>query len=172
MREAAAAYCEVIETAADTPRVAFVESIARTMSVVVASAYQLPSLDLDDSAEDAPMIDTAPITHEQWLIQYGAVRNTLREWDNYWTTFRAYDLDETTRRPNLSLPHDHAVNISLADALTDIWRDLRDGLNNLAIGVPKYEVVWEWRFTFIYHWGLHATDALRAIHAQLVESNH
>jgi hypothetical protein len=35
--------------------------------------------------------------------------------------------------------------------------------------VPLGEVTWDWRFTFRIHWGAHATEALRAIHQQVMD---
>jgi hypothetical protein len=58
-------------------------------------------------------------------------------------------------------------DLVLADALTDIWKDLRKGLDALARGVALDEVTWEWRFAFWSHWGAHAVDALQTIHPQL-----
>ncbi|WP_425463863.1 DUF5063 domain-containing protein [Nocardioides aurantiacus] len=43
--------------------------------------------------------------------------------------------------------------------------DLRGGLQILASGAPMADVVWEWRFTFKSHWGVHAIEAIRALHA-------
>ena len=39
----------------------------------------------------------------------------------------------------------------------------------LAEGAPEGDVVWEWRFGFYSHWGRHATEALRALHARLAD---
>jgi hypothetical protein len=51
----------------------------------------------------------------------------------------------------------------LADDLTDIYRDLREGLWLLRHGHER-AAVWSWKFTFGCHWGRHAVSALRALH--------
>ena len=56
---------------------------------------------------------------------------------------------------------------SLADDLTGVYLDLKSGLDQLRSGVPNRDVIWEWRFTFWSHWGEHAVNALRIIHARL-----
>jgi hypothetical protein len=62
---------------------------------------------------------------------------------------------------------DEAVMLPLADDLADIHRDLTHGLRALADGAAHEDVVWEWRFGFYSHWGRHATEALRVLHARL-----
>ncbi len=60
------------------------------------------------------------------------------------------------------------VTADLADDLTDIYRNLRDGLKYFDEGDPD-EAVWQWKFSFGIHWGRHATSALRAIYCRLAK---
>jgi hypothetical protein len=53
---------------------------------------------------------------------------------------------------------------SLWDDLSDIYRDLKEGLLLYRNG-RIVEAAWEWRFNFEIHWGAHLTGAQRAIHA-------
>jgi hypothetical protein len=53
---------------------------------------------------------------------------------------------------------------SLWDDLSDIYRDLIEGLHLYDDG-KVVEAVWEWRFGFESHWGAHLTGAQRAIYA-------
>jgi hypothetical protein len=53
---------------------------------------------------------------------------------------------------------------SLAGDLADVYADIHEGLTALSNGVPEAEVVWEWRWSFGHHWGIHAAAALYAIH--------
>lgn len=167
MREAAEAYCRVIENASETLRAEFIEKVAATLSSEVAVAYGLPRIELPEDADDG--VEGPPITHEQWKQRCGDIQGVFQYWDNYWTTFGVYDLNESTYEPEITSLEDHAVILSLADALADIWRDLRNGLNTLGRGGSLDAVTWEWRFSFLSHWGSHATDALRAVHAQRIE---
>jgi hypothetical protein len=55
---------------------------------------------------------------------------------------------------------------TLFDDLTDIYRDLKEGLLLYNRGQVT-EAVWEWRLKFGIHWGAHLTGAQRAIHSYL-----
>jgi hypothetical protein len=56
------------------------------------------------------------------------------------------------------------VGVEVADAVADIWRDVARGLRALADGAPESDVAWEWKFHFESHWGVHALEALTALH--------
>jgi hypothetical protein len=167
MREAAEAYCQVIESARGSNRPQFASDVARTLARAVAAAYELVSAGIleEGLSEAAP----EPIPHERWVTCFADIASVLAAWDDYWTTLDAYRVDDATGLPDVTAlpPTDFVVNLSLADALADIWRDLRQGLIALREGVPADNVAWEWRFSFQTHWGAHAVEALRAIHAQV-----
>lgn len=168
MREAAEAYCEVIEAARSSDRPQFASDVARTLATAVAAAYELSSDEVDEgSLSEAP---PEPVSHERWLTCFADIASVLDVWDDYWTTLDAYRVDDATGLPDLTAlpPADFLVNLSLADALADIWRDLRQGLDALSEGVPAESAAWQWRFSFQTHWGAHAVEALRAIHAQVI----
>jgi hypothetical protein len=82
---------------------------------------------------------------------YDALTEKFEKWDKYWEIFDPTQQEEP-------------VSGSLADDLTDIFRDLQKGLAISERGASVSEVLWEWRFSFKFHWGRHAMDALRAIH--------
>ena len=151
MREAAAAYCAVVEGAEGLGRDRFVRDAASTLAMVVALAYRIPPIpvtsDDDESEPDG-------IPHEVWRSVMKSVQTVLDEWDDYWTT--------------MSIHEETPVNLSLADALADIWRDLRAGLDALGSGAPAEDALWEWRFGLRTHWGNHAVEALRALHQRVV----
>ncbi len=48
------------------------------------------------------------------------------------------------------------------DDLSDVWRDVRRGLDAHRAGRID-EACWQWRFTFRSHWGRHAAEALRVL---------
>ena len=58
---------------------------------------------------------------------------------------------------------ENAVVGDLADDLTDIYIDLKRGLVILE-RCTETAAVFEWRCSFGFHWGRHATSALRALH--------
>jgi len=58
---------------------------------------------------------------------------------------------------------EEAVCGDVTDDLRDIYVDVKEGL--LAYAQSEQAAVWHWRTTFGFHWGEHATSALRALHA-------
>ena len=65
----------------------------------------------------------------------------------------------------LEVPPSEAVVGDLADDLADIYRDLDYGHKLYEAG-EHAEAAWQWRFSF-NHWGRHAMEGMRAIHAHL-----
>jgi hypothetical protein len=61
------------------------------------------------------------------------------------------------------------VILPIADDVADVWRDVKRGLLALGEGHRPDDVTWQWRFDFYSHWGRHATEALRALHARLAD---
>jgi hypothetical protein len=73
--------------------------------------------------------------------------------DIYWEVFDPFECNEP-------------VAGSLSDDILDMDRDVSRGLALWDAGAED-AAVWEWRFSFEVHWGVHATSALRAIHRAL-----
>ena len=67
------------------------------------------------------------------------------------------------------MPPEKAVVGSLADDIADIYRDVVSGLRAFQSGL-RAEAIWEWGFNFRDHWGRHATEAIKALHAWLAEN--
>lgn len=57
----------------------------------------------------------------------------------------------------------------LCDDLADIYRDLKDGLMIFDRGNDPL-AVFQWAPSFGFHWGRHATGALRALHCYATRS--
>lgn len=57
----------------------------------------------------------------------------------------------------------------LADDIADIYRDLSAGLSLVDAGHIA-EAQWELRFSFLTHWGRHASGAIRALHCWYVDA--
>ena len=58
----------------------------------------------------------------------------------------------------------------LTDDIGDIYRDIARGLILFNRGQHD-EALWEWGYNLQIHWGEHATGAIRALHAHLVQEN-
>ena len=69
----------------------------------------------------------------------------------------------------LLVPPDEPVIGSIDEDITDIYRDVVAGLRAYQTG-NRAGAIWEWGFHFHHHWGKHATGAIKAIHAWLVDN--
>lgn len=65
-------------------------------------------------------------------------------------------------------PAETAVVADLADDVADIYRDLKEALLVLD-GGAKTEAQWNIRFSFLNHWGRHASSAISALHNWLAD---
>lgn len=52
----------------------------------------------------------------------------------------------------------------LYDDIRDVYVDLAEGRSIYQSGAPLSEAAWHWRTLFDVHWGLHAVNALKALH--------
>lgn len=77
--------------------------------------------------------------------------------DGYWTT-----IDPVA--PLDAEPP--VVNLPVTDDLVDIWRDVAEAVRAADGGAADADVAWQLRFSCRTHWGRHATEALRALHAR------
>ncbi|SEG18156.1 protein of unknown function [Bryocella elongata] len=143
-RELAQAYCKALEVGAEL-------SILRThLLKLYVAAVSLPAI----PCGPAP---TRDITHDEAMGIFRLIGKKLPI-DYYWDTFQP-----------LADPPELAIASSLVDDLTDIWRDLKNGLLALenADAAAERGVWWNWRFSFYSHWGHHAIGALRVLHDYL-----
>ncbi len=152
MRDEAGRFCQLIESAGSTAKEEFAAELFVSIAGLVAMASRLPNV----SPTDAELPDGP--SHDEWKRRYDAIYETLGEWADYWTTMTTADYCSTP----------DPVSLTLADDLADIWRDLKSGLLALDTGASAQDVIWDWRFAFYSHWGSHAVEALRALHARLV----
>lgn len=149
----AAEFCGLIERAGALGREELLVSLADKLPRLYAAGATLPNVAVseDDHYEET-------FTRAEWTLLHESLKSVLGESDLYWTTPAS---DEEDRE---------MLAGSLTDDLADIYRDLMSGLRQLERGVPESEVVWEWRFGLWTHWGNHAVEALRAVHAQLAQT--
>lgn len=156
-RDAAEAYCTEVEAVGAEPldsadERALVLRLRARVAALVAAAVALPDVEVTTS-------DTSrSIDHAAWTDRFAALDRALGSSATYWTA-----LPTGVGEADIAL-------VPLADDLADIWRDLRSALDWLDSGADPADVVWEWQFGFETHWGLHAVQALRALHATAASS--
>ncbi|WP_278261699.1 DUF5063 domain-containing protein [Nocardia sp. AG03] len=143
-------FCATIEAIDDTPAgIELPRALVPLLATLIATASRLPRVE--------PTEATVPTTidHDAWYACFTRCATALGPHDIYWTN------------RDLTDPATQLTAGSVADDLADIWRDLRTGLTALDTGSPWQDVVFDWRLSYLGHWGNHATDALRALHSTL-----
>ena len=139
-------YCRWAENPSSDDPVSQLQFARQVLSELHLDILKLPEVELTSERAFSPEVNN-------WkeILQ----RFSILPVDGYWDVFDP-------------LKEDEPVFNSLADDLSDIYRDLIEGLyfydrNELT------EAVWEWKFYFNIHWGAHLVGAQRAIHSYLSE---
>ena len=154
-----------MDSASTSGRTDLLLPLYRILPQLIEEGIQLPELELSD--DDDPTDGTskrsarinAGLDNEQWRQLYNLLKEKLRDWDLYWQVFDPITDHETIRG-------------SLADDISDIYRDIKEGLVLLETHqVQVEEIIWHWRLLFHSHWGAHAMEALRTIHFLLDQSS-
>lgn len=142
----------------------FVEKISQTLAALYAAALELPEEEEDkgeeeDTEEELDIeTDLTPeerasedASHEKWQELYGRLNHYFGEENAFTIYVDPYEAQ------------DEPVTSELGDCLADIYVDLQEGLDLYREGNLE-EAIWEWRFNFLIHWGIHLTEALYAMH--------
>lgn len=143
--ETARAYCALIEGIDDLAADELVESVACLLPRLHDAVRSLPKSPTDGPLH--PLVDL-----ETRFALYRRIHGRLGERDAYW------------------MAHDYVMSGqiqsgSLADDLTDIYFDLRRGLQRLDEGTPAayYLALRDWSHSYDLHWGEHLADAERHV---------
>jgi hypothetical protein len=144
-------YCKFVQHDEDAQPRAYVLRCIQLLLTLHLQALELPSL--STSGEDV----TRTIDSQQWQIVRNRIASRI-ERDQY---FMIFDPFEETPEPVVG---------SLSDDLSDIWRDLQEGLFSFDDGGKNAvaKAVWTWRFGLESHWGSHhSAHAIGALHSLL-----
>jgi len=152
-------FCALVDSVPRLDRGELLVRLYRLLPQLISEAIALPNVELGDDGDQAEGTrKSAPpaksrLSHEQWTELYNRLRETLGDCDLYWQVF-----DPTK--------DNEAIHGSLADDVADIYRDLKEGLDDIHLARSE-DAIWEWRLGFSSHWGKHAIDSLRTIHFRL-----
>ena len=143
---AAGDFCRLIETHRKMSRQTFLMRIIVVLPRLYASALDLPPIDSKGTYEERRL------TSKEWQILFKSLGRKLGRYSRYWEIFNPYVRDDV-------------VASSLADDLADIYGDIKPGLQMYNQGPrgARNTAIWTWSVLLIYHWGHHATQALRAL---------
>ena len=145
--ELAQRYVQLIDSHERQDLQAFVVLVHPLLVDLYRAALVLPAVEpTEEDLPDRPGLD-------QWGRIFQSLGAKFGSRNQYSEMFDPYDA-----------PGTEPVHPAISDDLADIYVDLKQGLNRWKEGT-KDDAVWQWRFLFESHWGRHATDALRALHA-------
>ena len=114
------------------------------------------ALELDEPAKYDPDIESNRVNDKEWKEVYA--RAAALPFQYYSSQFD----------PSEVPPEQHEIG-DLADDVADIYRDLSAGLALFDAGHVA-EAQEELRFSFLTHWGRHASGAIRALHCWYVDT--
>ncbi|WP_242464313.1 DUF5063 domain-containing protein [Thiococcus pfennigii] len=138
----AARYCRAIEGSGTEPQ-RWLAEIAELLPRLHAALWSL-------DARDVPRRLWGEVDLDGRFELYAHLLTLLGERDGYWLEFDRLDGEQ-------------AMTGSLADDLTDIYCELKEGLALLA-AAPQW-AIHGWLTGYVHHWGQHLVDAQRHLAA-------
>lgn len=88
------------------------------------------------------------------------------DWLNVYERFQHLPINFYCKVYDVFSEDEVPVGCAISDDLSDIYRDLKEGLLLYDSGKVN-EAVWEWRFNYLIHWGRHLTGVQTALHQYL-----
>jgi hypothetical protein len=152
-------YCDIVDSSSSFEKSELLNRIYEVLPALIDAAIHLPDagtlLDVAEDQENKHSVDahrTLSSDPDVKHNRYRSLKEKLGDTDTYRMVFNAAG-------------DDAAIHGSLADDITDIYLDLKDGLVLMEknTSAPQ-DALWEWRFGFDSHWGHHAMNALKTIH--------
>ena len=145
-------YVELVSNPVDDAH-AFARFLLESLTQLYSAALMMPNVvDVD------PELDFHRSTDDEWQAVFQNVGKAFGERDYYWLNYDPI------------YPRDGSADLvcgSLADDCADIHRDIIGPLMAFNDGDTKHldDIIWEWSSTrFRGHWGIHATQAINALH--------
>ena len=132
------------------------KQVLEALAKLYAAAHGLPDFTLPEDAVALPA--SFKLTHEDWKALATTIQGLLGERQSYWFYFDPTLAEAPNEEPDAGM---------LWDDLADIYRDIKPGLHAWDANRDDYlpATVFEWKWPgFYHHWGLHAVDAMRALH--------
>ncbi len=145
-------YCQFIEKRDNKTKIQLLQEALIILPQLCLCGMTLP--DIKKLSE----YESPEISHEQWNDLFKSLHHKLKGWDYYKEMFDPYKRRD--KKP---------VYASLSDDLSDIYRDLKPGLQDWekTTANERLDIIWHWKCGFENHWGDHATRAFRALYSLL-----
>jgi hypothetical protein len=145
--EAARVYCGVVERRDHLDLDAFLVAVHEASATLYRATMVLP--EIEPSSTEYPRL----WSHEEWARLYGELKVKLGRLDRYREIFDPYEDDS-----------EEPVIGSLADSIADVYGEALRA-TRIANSGALTDAAWELQFHGEVHWGHHALDVMRAIHA-------
>jgi Domain of unknown function (DUF5063) len=146
-RVAATNFLETVDSSSELERDTFLASVSRCLAELYSSALYLPAVEPETAA-----VDETPFATAQWAELFQSIKEKIGPLDAYWAVFD-------------SAEEEAPVQGSLAGDISEIYYDLRQNFQLEEKQISRADLLWELRESFREHWGRHAIEALKAIHA-------
>jgi hypothetical protein len=150
-RAAATKFIEAVDSAPHLETEVFLANVTHTMAELYSVALSLPAVEPETTGTDE-----APFQRDKWDALRRSLGEKIGPLDTYWTVFDFTEKQEP-------------VQGSLAGDISEIYFDLKQSLRLEETGIPKSDLLFDWRLDFRSHWGRHLLGALTAIHHRYIE---
>ena len=150
-KSVAVRFCDIVNSSEVYEKTEFLLKIYAVLPERIQQGVKLPDLGVDDD-ETAREPEQTRLTDREWEHLDESLKAKLGGWNLYMDVF------DPTR-------DNEAIRGSLADDIADIYRDVKEGIDQPDPGVAmQRDTIWTWRLLYYSHWGQHAMGALRTIH--------
>lgn len=152
--ETATCFCLLLENHRQKTQIRFLQEVFIQLAQLCISGMRLPDIKrLID-------YDVPGMPHGQWKDMYQSLKNKIGQFNTYFQVSDPYDIDD--RKPMQSI---------IADDISDIYQDIKPGLQEWENGDAniRLNIIWEWKFGYMTHWGEHATRAYNALYYLLYQ---
>jgi len=150
-RAAAKKFIEDVDAAPQTETNTFLANVGRSMAELYSVALSLPAVEPETNGADE-----APFQTDKFHELRRSLQRTIGSLDTYWQIFDSTQKEEPAQG-------------SLSGDISEIYFDLKQGLELDKTGAPKSDILFDWRLDFQHHWGRHLLAALAAIHHHYIE---
>ncbi len=158
LADAAQRYCTLIENRASLGKREFVRQCAELLPEIQMHLMHLQRIKIGR----VPLDRDKRISHKEWQKLYRSLARKLTKDDLYYMVFNPCRC--RTKDP---------ITHTLADDLSDIYADLKQGLDFYDLGDPPSirHAAYQWQRMFLIHTGHHIVAAMRPLQV-LIESHH